>query len=143
MRHEAIFAPMVVFTFLVFLLWLRLGFVRISAGRRGVISPEYMRLGLGPAPPDAIVGIHHHFSNLFEVPVLFYIACISLFVLRAVDSVAISLAWLFVLTRLIHTLIVLRTNRPRQRVGPFVLSCFAVWGLWLLVFLRASWAAAS
>jgi len=136
MRQEEIFAPMVVFTLLVFLLWLRLGFVRISAARRGVISPEYLRLGIGPEPPEHVAVIHHHFSNLFEVPVLFYAGCISLFVTRGVDGVALSLAWLFVVARSLHTAIVLTTNRPQQRVVPYVLSCFAVWGLWLLLFLR-------
>ena len=142
MRHEGIFAPMVAFTLLVFLLWLRLGFVRISAARRGLISPEYLSLGAGARPPDSVAVIHHHFSNLFEVPVLFYAGCISLFVLGGVDTLAMALAWLFVLMRCVHTLIVLRTNRPQQRVGPYVLSCCAVWGLWFLVLWRATASAA-
>lgn len=132
---------MLAFTLLVFVLWLRLGIVRFSGARRGA-SSEYIRLGTGPAPPEPVVVIHQHFSNLFEVPVLFYAGCISLFVTRAVDSVALSLAWTFVVARLLHTVIVLTTNRPQQRVVPYVLSCFAVWGLWLLLFLRATWAAA-
>jgi hypothetical protein len=132
---------MVAFTLLVFALWLRLGFVRFSGVRRGVISSEYLRLGTGPAPPEPVVVIHHHFSNLFEVPVLFYAGCISLFVTRAVDGVALALAWIFVVARSLHTVIVLTTNRPQQRVVPYVLGCFAVWGLWLLLFSRATWAA--
>jgi len=142
MRHEAIFAPMIAFTLLVFLVWMQLGFVRISGGRRGVISREYMRLGSGPEPPESVVGIHRHFSNLFEVPVLFYAVCIALFVTRTVDELAISLAWFFVLARVVHTALVLSTNRPRQRVIPYVLSSLAVFGLWLLLGLRVFLAAA-
>ena len=142
MHQEAIFAPMIAFTLLVFLLWMQLGFVRISGSRRGVISPEYIRLGSGSTPPEYVVAIHRHFSNLFEVPLLFYAGCISLFVLDGVDTLAMALTWLFVLMRCVHTLIVLRTNRPQQRVGPYVLSCCAVWGLWFLVLWRATASAA-
>ena len=136
MSQEAIFAPMIAFTLLVFLVWMRLGFVRISGGLRGIIAQEYIRLGTGPEPPEHVVAVHHHFSNLFEVPLLFYAVCIALFVTRTVDGVAISLAWFFVLARLVHTALVVTTNLPKQRVIPYVLSCFAVWGLWLLLGLR-------
>jgi hypothetical protein len=134
--RDAIFAPMLAFTLLILLVWMRLGFVRISGGRRGVISPEYIRLGSGPEPPEYVVAIHRHFSNLFEVPVLFYAVCIALFVTRTVDGLTISLAWFFVLARLAHTALVLTTNRPTHRVIPYVLSSLAVFGLWLLLGLR-------
>ena len=142
MSDSAIFAPMCAFTLLIVAVWGRLGYVRISAGRCGVIPPEYMRVGTGPAPPEKIVSVHHHFANLFEVPVLFYLGCLSLFVAHAVDSIALLLAWFFVASRVVHTAIVLTSNRPRVRVVPYVLSCFAVWGLWLLVLRRLVWAAA-
>jgi hypothetical protein len=143
MRHEAIFAPMIGFTFLVFLLWMRLGFVRISGARRGIVSADYIRVGGGPEPLEYVVVTHRHFSNLFEVPVLFYAVCIAFFVTRTVDGLAISLAWFFVVARLAHTALVLTTNRPTQRVIPYVLSSFAVFGLWLLLGLRVFRAAAS
>ena len=136
MRPEAIFAPMLAFTFLVFVLWLWLGFVRVSAARRGVASMEYLSLGSGPAPSKSIATLHHHYSNLFEVPVLFYAACISLYVAGAVTGIALVFAWTFVLGRVIHTLIVLANNRPALRVGPFVLSGFAMWGMWALLLLH-------
>ena len=103
MRQEAILVPMLAFTALVFLMWLRLGNVRISGGRRGIISPEYMRLGRGPEPPEYVAVIHHHFSNLLEFPVLFYAACITLFAARVIDTAALVLAWSFVVARCVHT----------------------------------------
>ena len=142
MEDEAIFAPLCVFTLLVLIVWARLGFVRISGVFRGVIAPKYLRVGTGTEPPEAIVTVHHHYSNLFEVPVLFYLGCIGLFVTGSVDSVALWLAWSFVVLRAAHTAIVLTTNRPQVRVVPFVLSALAVWGLWLLLFYRVTWAGA-
>jgi hypothetical protein len=40
---------------------------------RGDIPPQYLRVGEGPSPPAKIVDVHHHFSNQFEVPMLFYL----------------------------------------------------------------------
>lgn len=142
MRHEAIFAPMIAFTFLVFILWMRLGLVRFSGLRRKIVSPDYIRVGGGPEPSEYVVVSHRHFSNLFEIPVLFYAVCIALFATRTVDGLAISLAWFFFVARLAHTALVLTTNRPTQRIIPYVLSSFAVFGLWVLLGLRVFRAAA-
>ncbi len=136
MRQEAIFAPLIALTLLAFLLWMRLGVVRIGGSRRGAISPEYLRLGSGPEPSADIVAVHRHFSNFFEVPVLFYAVCIALFVTRTVDGLALSLAWFFVLARFIQAALVLTTNRPKQRVFPYVLGSLAVFGLWFLLGIR-------
>jgi hypothetical protein len=103
MRQAYIFVPVAAFTLLVFGLWLHLGFSRVSAARRGTVPLEYLAQGTGPPPASRyLVVLHHHFSNLFEVPVLFYAACISLYVLGGVDSLAVWLAWIFVLLRIVQ-----------------------------------------
>ena len=137
MSGAEIFAPMGAFTLLVFAVWSWLGYTRISGYGRGEISDEYLRLGTGPAPKDAIVTVHHHFSNLFEVPLLFYLGCLALFLTGQVDRIAVSLAWAFVLLRVAHSIIVLFLgNNPKLRVAPYVLSTLAAFGLWLLLFRR-------
>ncbi len=137
MSQADIFTPVAAFTLLVFVLWMHLGIARVLAARRGAISMEYLAQGTGPPPSRYLVVLHHHFSNLFEVPVLFYAACIGLYALGAVDDLAFWLAWIFVALRLVHTAIVLVNNSPPLRVGPYVLSGFAVFGLWALLAVRA------
>ena len=88
---------------------------------------------------DRIVDIHHHFSNQFEVPVLFYLGCIAALVTESVDVTSVTLAWSFVGLRVVHTAIVLVKNDPRLRVGPYVLSTLAVWGIWANLFLQVVW----
>ncbi|MEE8076849.1 MAG: MAPEG family protein [Candidatus Binatia bacterium] len=41
--------------------------------------------------------------NLFELPVLFYAGCIVAFVTGTVDTLLVGTAWLFVLTRYVHS----------------------------------------
>ena len=139
---SAIVAPMCAYTLLLFAIWALLGYVRVSGGLRGTIPAEYIRVGEGPRPADKIVDIHHHFSNQFEVPVLFYLGCIAALVTESVDRASITLAWSFVGLRVVHTAIVLVKNDPRIRVGPYVLSTLAVWGIWANLFFQVVWSAA-
>ena len=81
----------------------------------------------------------NHFSNQFEVPVLFYLGCIAALVTESVDVTSVTLAWSFVGLRVVHTAIVLVKNDPRLRVGPYVLSTLAVWGIWANLFLQVVW----
>lgn len=137
-----ILAPLGAYTLLLFVIWSLLGYVRIAGGLRGEIPAEYFRVGTGPRPADKIVDIHHHFSNQFEVPLLFYLGCIAALAANAVDTVTVALAWAFVALRVVHTAIVLIRNDPRIRVAPFVLSTLAVWLLWASLLVAVAWPAA-
>src|SRR5262245_28998319 len=107
---SAIVAPMCAYTLLLFGIWALLGYVRVSGSVRGKISDEYLRVGQGPLPPAKIVDVHHHFSNQFEVPVLFYLGCLTALVTQSVDGAMVTLAWSFVALRVIHTALVLVKN---------------------------------
>jgi len=132
---------MCAYTLLLFAIWMLLGYVRISGSLRGKIPDEYLRVGTGPQPTDTIVDIHHHFSNQFEVPVLFYLGCIAALVTESVDLACVTLAWSFVVLRFVHTAVVLVRNDPRIRVGPYVLSSLAVWAIWANLFRQVVWSA--
>ena len=98
-------------------------------------------MGEGPLPPAKIVDVHHHFSNQFEVPVLFYLGCITALAAQSVDRATVTLAWSFVILRVVHTAIVLVKNDPRIRVAPYVLSTLAVWAMWANIFRHVVWSA--
>jgi len=139
---SAIVAPMCAYTLLLFGIWALLGYVRISGSVRGMISDEYLRVGQGPLPPAKIVDVHHHFSNQFEVPLLFYLGCITALATQSVDGAMVTLAWSFVALRVIHTALVLVKNDPRTRVAPYVLSTLTVWAMWANIFRHVVWTAA-
>jgi len=136
-----ILAPMCAYIAWLFLLWCLLGGVRGWAWLHGVMPAEYFRVGEGLRPSDKIVDVHHHFSNQFEIPVLFYLGCLTVIAANSVDGASVILAWSFVVLRIIHTAVVVIRNDPRIRVWPYVLSTFAVWGIWANVFRNAVWSA--
>jgi len=138
---SAIVGPMCAYTLFLFGIWALLGYVRISGSLRGAIPAQYLRVGEGPLPPAKIIDVHHHFSNQFEVPVLFYLGCVTALATESVDRATVTLAWSFVGLRVVHTAIVLVRNDPRLRVGPYVLSTLAMWAMWANLFRQVVWSA--
>ena len=75
-------------------------------------------------------------SNQFEWPVFFYIACLAL-MMKELDSniVFISLAWVFILGRVIHSGVQILTNNVRLRGLVFTINFLAVLAMWCLLIL--------
>jgi hypothetical protein len=80
--------------------------------------------------------ISANLSNQFEWPVFFYSACILLTQLQAVDHTASLLAWIFLLGRVLHSIVQICTTNIRLRGLVFTINFLATLGLWFLVLLR-------
>ena len=76
--------------------------------------------------------ISANLSNQFEWPILFYVACLLL-IHRQAQSIIILLAWIFVVGRLLHSLVQIFTTNVRLRGLIFTINFLAVLGLWLVV----------
>ncbi|WP_457098141.1 MAPEG family protein [Lysobacter sp. P5_B9] len=74
--------------------------------------------------------ISANLSNQFEWPLLFYAACLILLQLGASQS-SIVLAWIFVVGRVLHSLVQIPTTNIRLRGVVFTINFAAVLGLWL------------
>ena len=74
--------------------------------------------------------------NQFELPVLFYAVAGFALITRGVDFLMLLLAWLFVLTRLVHAAIHVGPNRVRWRSPAFALGLALLAGMWLKLFLH-------
>lgn len=83
--------------------------------------------------------ISANLSNQFEWPLLFYAACIILLQSGALQSgaadLALTLAWIFVGGRVLHSLVQILTSNIRLRGAVFTINFLAVIGLWALVVL--------
>jgi hypothetical protein len=123
---------MVVLTFLV-MFWTL--YTRVQAVRQGKMSIGYFRLMQGDAPA-AVVKASRHFSNLFELPVLFYIVCMLCHIKNAEDSWQIGLAWLYVVCRCLQAIIHLGYNNVKHRLAAFALGNFALLILWLRLIVQ-------
>ena len=74
-----------------------------------------------------------NYRNLFEGPVLFYVAALAAFALKVVTPTVVALAWLYVACRFAHSLIHCTTNRVKYRFFAFVASHAVLFALWLVL----------
>jgi hypothetical protein len=72
-----------------------------------------------------------NYSNLFELPVLFYTAILLTLILMVQDGILVILAWAFVATRCLHSLIHVTYNRVMHRFSVFLFSSFVLLAYWV------------
>lgn len=118
---------MVALTFAV--LFLGLG-ARIRAVKMEQLTPNSFRLDPMDGAPEWIIKTTRHFSNLFEMPILFYVACILCLSLGLSSETLLALAWLYVAARVIHAVIHLSYNNVTHRLIAFSASNLALLGIW-------------
>ncbi len=114
-------------------LYFILGFLRTRAIGRREIHPNYFRAYVGEEPERLRV-VSRHVVNQFEMPMLFHVICIIVFVTGLSSDAMLILAWSYVGLRLLHSAIHLTFNNVLYRFRVFILSwlvLIAMWVLWL------------
>ena len=86
--------------------------------------------------PDDAVKRSNNQRNQFELPVLFYAVAAFALILKGADTLMIVLAWLFVLTRLVHAAIHIGPNKVRWRSPAFALGLLVVAVMWIKLLLH-------
>jgi hypothetical protein len=130
-------AAMVALTATVLLILFR---SRVRAVRLGQVSPEYFRLYRGEAEPESSVKASRHFINLFEAPTLFYVACLAAMATGDTGILAIVVAWLYVIARIVHAWVHLGSNRLQARIRIYFTSWFLLMVLWIQVVVHVAMA---
>jgi hypothetical protein len=92
-------------------------------------NPE-LALGRAQWPEDATKRAAN-FRNQFEVPVLFYAVVAFALLTKGADGTMVVLAWLFVLTRIVHAAIHVGPNKVRWRTPAFALGFLIVAVIWI------------
>ena len=81
--------------------------------------------------------ISANLSNQFEWPLFFYIAIVLLIAMdEPIDSVQIYLAWVFVIGRVLHSIVQIFTNNIRLRGMVFTINFVAVLAMWVLLVIE-------
>jgi len=100
------------------------------------LHPREFALGESPAVPPAVRVPNRNFMNLLEVPVLFYVVSLTLYVTQQVTGIAVLLAWAFVAARVAHSGVHLTYNNVMHRLGFFATGNFILIGLWLYLLVK-------
>ncbi len=132
MQNTEILYPVFALAAWTFLVLLLIPFYRVRAGRRREIRTEDFKYGESASVPGYVSIPNRNYMNLLELPILFYVVCLLLFVTSSSSPYAIQLAWAYVALRIIHSLIHLSYNNVMHRLSAFALSNFALITLWIV-----------
>src|SRR5688572_26960456 len=111
---------------------LLLPIARFRAGFRREITADDLKFGESASVPSSVRIPNRNYMNLLEAPMLFYVVCVLLFVTSGVTFTAVTLAWLYVALRVVHSLIHLTYNRVQHRLVPFAISNGVLVALWVV-----------
>lgn len=128
MSQTAIFWPMIVHMALVAALYLMLAARRKVAVTAG--SAKVSQFRENRDEPAESLFVRNNLANQFELPPMFHIACLALFVTGGAGLWAVVLAWAFVVSRIVHAYIHVTSNRIRYRQPVFSLGFVLVVLLW-------------
>lgn len=111
------------------------GRARIAAIRAKDVTIGQVALS-NDAWPKRARAFGNNMNNQFETPVLFYALCGIATYAGATGGIMTGLAWLYVATRVIHTLIHTGGNNVFRRFQAFVAGIGALVAMWFGVVAR-------
>lgn len=130
-----IFLPMLVVVALTFV-----AFVRMAVGRTAAVKggqdPAFYRAHLGAPEPEATVVTVRHYGNLFELPTLFYAACLTAYLLGGVTAWALGWANAYAAARVVQSAVHLTYNKPAHRGLAFIVGMVCMIALWIVIALE-------
>lgn len=134
MFFKPILIPLLVQVLLTFAVWFYLFARRIPEITRKSIDPQRLqdRAAAHALLPES-ASASNNLKNLFELPVLFYVAVLLSLVLMIQDMLLVQLAWGFVLLRIVHSAIHCSYNNVNHRFGAYALSCLLLLFMWLRI----------
>jgi hypothetical protein len=115
--------PMLAHIGWVLLLYVWLTIARQAAVRRGeVVYGDFAR----GEEPHHVARITRNLANQFELPVIFYALAVLLIATHDVTGIDVIAAWLFVVGRVIHTLVQTLTDNVPLRGQVFMINVMGV-----------------
>ena len=132
MNENLLFLPVVTQVALTFCLYIYLGMAKSKAEKLGLVNQERRALH-HDSWPDNVIQINNCIRNQFEVPVLFYVLTIILWLTNTVNIYIYVLAWAFVASRLLHAFIHVGSNYVPLRRKVFMFGCVLLMVLTLML----------
>lgn len=129
MLVQAILLPLFFLVLLVF----GVGVVMAKRRRDAFIAGTHYRdIALRePNWPKSALQAQYAYANLFEMPVLFYVAVVVAIITRHADLVMVVLAWIYVAFRYLQAFIHVTSNQVRYRGLFFFGSALALIVMWI------------
>ena len=126
----ALIQPVVALVVLTAIVGLMMVVYRNVAIIRGTASARYFKTFTADMPAEWVERPTRTYMNLLELPVLFYVVCLLMLTTGRFDSVQVSLAWLFVITRYVHAFIYIGFNHVPLRFTAFLTGVITLAVIW-------------
>jgi hypothetical protein len=131
MEPTTIFLPVGALVMLTFLVLIIIPVKRIRATANGSLTTDDFKLGESERVPASISVYNRNYMNLLQIPVLFYVLCLSLFITGHVTPFFVYLAWAYFALRLGHTIVHVSYNNVPHRFLFFAASNAVLLVMWL------------
>lgn len=133
--NAQLFYPMFALFLLTLTALIRMFLARVKAVKSGQLKINDFKVYTTPQP-DEVIKMSRHFTNLFEVPVLFYLVCLLGMVLGMTSLPFMILAWAYVFARVVHSIVHTGSNNVILRMRVYGLGWVFLTLMWLIMFFR-------
>lgn len=135
MPVQFVLLPLFVEVFLTFAMMGWMAYARAGALRDKQTRIADIALGQPNWPPHT-QQVSNNYNSQFQLPVLFYVLTILAIITRHADFVFVVMAWIFVLSRLVHAYVHATTNYVPHRFNAFALGAFVLLAMWVIFAVR-------
>ena len=126
--------PMAALVLLTFLVLAVLFMRRLRSVKSDDVKISFYKIYQGEnTEPRATAQASRHYVNLFEVPVLFYAACLTALATNSAGTTMVLLAWLFVAARVAHAIVHLGGNRIPPRIAAYAAGWLILLAMWAML----------
>ncbi|WP_373492075.1 MAPEG family protein [Parasphingorhabdus sp.] len=130
MENGSLLQPMVALILWTMLIWLWMYATRIPAMNKAKIDTANLVGGTGGnldalLPPE-VQWKAHNYNHLLAEPTLFYAICVVLILADQEYGLNLTLAWIYVVLRVLHSIIQITSNRVIYRFSLFALSSLCI-----------------
>lgn len=135
MIHTDLMAPVFVLIALTFVTLFRMAFARIGAIRDKQTTMADIAVD-ATAYPTPVLQAANVFHNQLQLPVLFYVLVAFTLILSQSDTIMVVLAWVFVISRLVHAYIHATHNHVRSRFNAFAVGLMTLIVMWAYLAVK-------
>lgn len=111
--------------------------VRLQSVKAGKTEAGYYKTFSRGTEDENAIKATRHFANLFEAPVLFYVACILGMLIPVQGIIFLCLAWAYVLARVIHAYIHMGANKLFWRMRAYLVGWVILVLMWVMILVKA------
>ena len=133
--EKLILIPVFVQVLLTSVVMVLMGRRRIRAAKKREITMSAFKTMNLTGANEQVIATSRNFDNQFQMPMLYLFSVLFTVQAGLADSLYLLLGALFVLLRVVHTIIHIGSNHIRARFSVFLLGCVVLWAIWL----RLAW----